>query len=118
MTSEMGLTLTALADDTRRGAIEALGEGPLSAGELASRLDVTPAALTRHLRVLRKAGLVTVALDSADSRRHVYSVRPDGLVGLNDWARRVTLFWSSQLASYADQATKDNQAMKDIHAGR
>jgi DNA-binding transcriptional ArsR family regulator len=114
----MALTLTALADNTRRGAIEALGDGPLSAGELATRLDVTPAALSRHLRVLRQAGLVSVALDDADSRRHVYSVQPEGLVGLTDWARRVTLFWSSQLASYAGQATKDHQAIKGSDAGR
>ena len=114
----MALTLTALADDTRRGTIEALGEGPLSAGELAARLDVTPAALTRHLRVLRQAGLVSVALDDADSRRHVYSVQPAGLLGLNDWARRVTMFWSSQLASFADQASEEGQAMKASNAGQ
>jgi DNA-binding transcriptional ArsR family regulator len=114
----MALTLTALADDTRRGAIEALGEGPLSAGELAARLDVTPAALTRHMRVLRQAGLVTVALDDADSRRHVYSVQPAGLLGLNDWARRVTMFWSSQLASFADHASTEDQTIEDNDAGR
>ena len=114
----MAVTLTALADDTRRGAIEALGEGPLSAGELAARLEVTPAALTRHLRVLRRAGLVSVALDDADSRRHVYSVQPAGLLGLNNWAQRVTAFWSQQLASFADQASKQDQATKGSHAGR
>ena len=108
----MGLTLTALADDTRRGTVEALRKGPLSAGELSNRLNVTPAALTRHLRMLRRADLVSVSLDPADSRRHVYSVQPDRLVQLSEWAENVSRFWTSQLSSFAKHATKTSQTTK------
>jgi DNA-binding transcriptional ArsR family regulator len=118
VTQGMGLTLAALADDTRRGAVEALGQGPLSAGELSVRLDVTPAALSRHLRMLRRAGLVSVSLDPVDSRRHVYSVQPDGLVQLSDWAENVSRFWTTQLSSYANHATKAHQAIRGSDASR
>ena len=124
MTREMGLTLDALADDTRRGTVEALGKGPLSAGELSNRLNVTPAALTRHLRVLRRADLVSVSLDPADSRRHVYSIQPDRLMQLSEWAENVSRFWTTQLSSYANHANESSQptnlhqAMRGSDAGR
>lgn len=124
VTQAVSLTLTALADDTRRGAVEALRQGPLSAGELSNHLNVTPAALTRHLRMLRRADLVSVSLDPADSRRHVYSVRPDRLVQLSEWAENVSRFWTAQLASYANHATKANpgvnagRAIRGSHASR
>lgn len=120
----MSSTLTALADDTRRGAVEALRQGPLSAGDLSNRLNVTPAALTRHLRMLRRADLVSVSLDPADSRRHIYSVRPDRLVQLSEWAENVSRFWTAQLSSYANHATKANPgvnagtAIRGSHASR
>ena len=119
----MGLTLNALADDTRRGTVEALRKGPLSAGELSNRLNVTPAALTRHLRMLRRADLVSVSLDPVDSRRHVYSVQPDRLVQLSEWAENVSRFWTSQLSSFAKHATKasqgkDSQAIRGSDADR
>jgi DNA-binding transcriptional ArsR family regulator len=102
----LALTLSALADDTRRTAVEELARQPLSAGELAGRLDVTPAALTRHLRLLRQAGLVSVALDPADSRRHVYSVETAPLEGLTEWAGQLARFWTSQLTAYATEASR------------
>ena len=51
-------TLAALADPTRRGVVDLLRRRPRAAGELASALDVSPPALSRHLRVLRKSGLI------------------------------------------------------------
>ncbi|MGQ0849885.1 MAG: ArsR/SmtB family transcription factor [Actinomycetota bacterium] len=111
MTSSVSSTLAALADDTRRTTMEALVSGPLSAGELAIRLHVTPAALTRHLKVLRLAGLVTVSLDQADTRRHVYTVQPDPLQSLSHWAAQIAEFWKAQLTSFTDHA-------RTGHAGR
>ena len=49
---------TALSDSTRRAVIRALLKKPLRAGELAESVEMTPPALSRHLRVLRKAGLI------------------------------------------------------------
>ncbi|MGH9892508.1 MAG: ArsR/SmtB family transcription factor, partial [bacterium] len=92
--------------------IEALGQGPLSAGELASRLQVTPAALTGHLRVLREAGLVTVSLDQSDTRRHVYSVEPGPFDELSEWARGASEFWSKQLDSFTKHAKRLHDAKR------
>ena len=101
MSDRVGTTLIALADPTRRGIIEALVHGPLSAGELAASLDVTAAVLTRHLRVLRDGRLVTVALDPGDYRRHIYELLPDPVIEVRDWADDLAGFWQGQLASFA-----------------
>ena len=103
---DVGVVLAALAEDTRRGVVEVLAEQPVSAGELADRLEVTPALLTRHLRILRDAGVVRAALDPADHRRHVYELVPDAVVEVRDWADRVASFWGGQLASFASHARK------------
>lgn len=101
MSDRLGATLIALADPTRRGIVEALAEGQVSAGELAARLDVTAAVLTRHLRVLREGRLVTVALDPNDHRRHIYELLPDPVIEVRDWAGDLASFWEGQLASFA-----------------
>ena len=66
MTSAIDATLVALADATRREAVEVLAEGPLTPSEIATRVGVSRAALTGHLRSLRLAGLVEVALEADD----------------------------------------------------
>lgn len=99
-------TLLALGDNKRRGVVEALTERRVSAGELADQLEVTPAVLTRHLRVLRDAGLVRATLDPQDQRRHVYELQPLPLRELRDWAEDVSAFWMEQLASFADYVEK------------
>ncbi len=107
MTDAVGPTLMALADGTRRAALEELATGPVSAGELADRLEVSPAALTRHLRQLRHVGLVRLSLDPEDARRHIYAIEPGPLRELMGWAERMVGFWSDQLASFQRQAAGD-----------
>jgi DNA-binding transcriptional ArsR family regulator len=104
MSGAVGSTLVALADPTRRGIVEALAHGRLSAGELAARLDVTPAVLTRHLRVLRDERLVVATLDDGDHRRHIYELLPDSLLEVRDWADDLASFWKGQLAAFAAHA--------------
>jgi DNA-binding transcriptional ArsR family regulator len=100
----MRATLAALEDDTRRRVVEALAQRRMSAGELASQLDVTPAFLTRHLRVLRDASIVGVSLDAGDNRRHVYELRLEPLHELRNWADDIAAFWGGQLAAFVDHA--------------
>ena len=102
MKAKVGVTLTALGDGTRRRVVEELSGGERSAGELAAALAMTPAALTRHLRVLRQAGVVGVSLDDGDNRRHVYTLRAEPLRELRDWADEVAAFWVRQLAAYGE----------------
>lgn len=113
MSEPVGSTLVALAEPTRRRIVEALAEGQLSAGELAARLGVTPAVLTRHLRVLRGEGLVAASLDAADHRRHIYELRPEPLVRVRDWADDLAGFWQGQLAAFTAHAERRGRGSRD-----
>jgi DNA-binding transcriptional ArsR family regulator len=108
-------TLLALADEKRRGVVQALAERQVSAGELAGELEVTPAVLTRHLRVLRDAGLIRATLDPYDQRRHVYELQVDPLRELRDWADGISTFWEHQLTAFADYA---EQSRQQVSTGR
>lgn len=97
----------ALADPTRRAAVAALIERPLGSSALARTLHVTPQALTRHLRLLRKAGLAQVDGDEADARRRIYRVDPAALDPLRDWLADADRMWSVQLAAFKAHAESD-----------
>jgi DNA-binding transcriptional ArsR family regulator len=73
--------LRALADQSRRAMLEALADGPATAGELAALLPIACPGVSRHLRVLREAGLVEVR---REAQRRVYSLRPQPLAGSMD----------------------------------
>ncbi|AVO38584.1 ArsR/SmtB family transcription factor [Pukyongiella litopenaei] len=86
---------SALADDTRLSIVEQLiqrGESP--AGGLIAGRGMTGAAISRHLRVLREAGLVT---RRAEGTRRLYSANPDGLRAIADWTRSRRAFWETSL---------------------
>ena len=70
--------------------IELIARGPLPAGAIAGKFDLTPAAVSQHLRTLREAGLVRVAIDGP---RRIYSLDPDGLAEFDRWIERVRGFW-------------------------
>ncbi|MFY0406122.1 metalloregulator ArsR/SmtB family transcription factor [Solicola sp. PLA-1-18] len=72
----------AVADPVRRELLGLLAAGDLAAGELAGRFDVSRPAVSRHLRVLREAGLVT---DQADGRRRVYRLERRALGEVTAW---------------------------------
>lgn len=72
----------ALADPTRRHMLEQLAGRDLAAGPLTSGLDISQAAVSQHLRVLRDAGLVTAR---KEGRNRYYQLRPAALTELRDW---------------------------------
>ena len=90
----MEAALKALADDSRRTMLEALADGPATAGELAALLPIARPGVSRHLRVLREAGLVDVR---QDAQRRVYSLRPQPLTEVNDWLSRYLTLWEQRL---------------------
>jgi DNA-binding transcriptional ArsR family regulator len=98
--------LAALADPTRRGVIDLLREGPRRAGELAHELDVTPPALSRHLRVLRARGLVEDLRPEEDARVRVFRLRREPFDALQSWLERVESFWTDQLGSFKAHAER------------
>jgi DNA-binding transcriptional ArsR family regulator len=84
----------ALAEPSRRRMVELLGAGERAAGAIASEFDLTPAAVSQHLKVLREAGLVRVRIDGP---RRIYSLDPAGLAAVDSWLERVRAFWGGRL---------------------
>jgi DNA-binding transcriptional ArsR family regulator len=99
-------TFAALADPTRRAAIELLRGGPLRAGELADELGSTPAGLSRHLKVLRESGLVVEEVSEKDARVRVYRLERERFDALRTWVEDVEAFWTGQLASFKAHAER------------
>lgn len=77
----------AIADPVRREILLMLRDEPLSAGQIAARFAISRPAISRHLRVLRDAGLVR---DTADGRRRVYTLVTEPLDELTGWLARLT----------------------------
>jgi DNA-binding transcriptional ArsR family regulator len=86
--------IEALADPTRRRIVELLGERERSAGEIASHFDTSRPGVSRHLRVLREAGLVRVR---GEAQRRLYSLDPAPLAELDDWLSRYRAIWTNRL---------------------
>ncbi len=98
--SDLDATLAALAEPSRRGVVDLLRAGPQRASKLAEQLQLSPAAMSRHLRVLRQAGLVSEESPPDDARVRLYQLRPEPFEGLSDWVTEVEAFWGEQLLAF------------------
>ena len=112
MENALDRTLVALADPTRRGVIELLREQPRRAGELAELLAITPPALSRHLRLLRKSGLVSESELDDDARVRMYRLEPAPFAELRGWLDDVEAFWGDQLQAFKAHAEKRDRPKK------
>ena len=90
----MEAALRALADPSRRSIVARLARGPVTAGELAAMFPIARPGVSRHLRVLREAGLVEVR---AEAQRRVYSLRPDPLAEIDTWLGPYRALWEQRL---------------------
>src|SRR5215467_5956643 len=90
----MEAALRALADGSRRTMLEALAGGPATVGELAALLPIARPGVSRHLRVLREAGLVQAR---QDAQRRVYTLRLEPLAEIDDWLGRYRALWEHRL---------------------
>jgi DNA-binding transcriptional ArsR family regulator len=86
----MEAVLRAVADESRRTVLEALARGPATAGELAALLPIARPGVSRHLRLLREAGLVDVR---QEAQRRVYRLRPAPLAEVDQWLDRYRSLW-------------------------
>jgi len=103
--------LRALADDSRRTVLEALADGPATAGDLAALLPIARPGVSRHLRVLREAGLVDVR---QEAQRRIYSLRPEPLAEVDDWLGRYRALWQQRLdALHTEVARGRHQRRRD-----
>ena len=90
----MEAALRALADESRRTMLETLSHGPATAGDLAALLPIARPGVSRHLRVLREAGLVEVR---QEAQRRVYSLRPQPLAEIDEWLGQYRALWEQRL---------------------
>ncbi len=90
----MEAVLRALADESRRTMLESLADGPATAGELAALLPIAREGTSRHLRVLREAGLVKVR---QEAQRRVYSLCPGPLAEVDEWLGRYRALWEQRM---------------------
>jgi DNA-binding transcriptional ArsR family regulator len=74
--------------------LEALAVGPATAGELAALLPVARPGVSRHLRVLREAGLVEV---HQEAQRRIYDLRPEPLAEVDEWLSRYRALWEQRM---------------------
>lgn len=100
MTAALDATLAALADPNRRRVVELLRERPRRAGELAQAAGLTAPAMSRHLRTLRRSGLVEETHPEFDARVRVYQLRPEPMVHLLRWLEETERMWSEQLTAF------------------
>jgi DNA-binding transcriptional ArsR family regulator len=90
----MDVVLQALADPSRRTVLGILRDHPATAGELAAELPIARPGVSRHLRVLREAGLVDVR---QQAQRRIYSLRPEALIDLDEWLGDYRALWQHRL---------------------
>src|SRR5690242_12263380 len=102
----MDAVLQALADPSRRTVLEILRDHPASAGELADALPIARPGVSRHLRVLREAGLVDVR---QEAQRRIYSLRPEPLADVDEWLESYRALWRNRLdALHRDRSRKED----------
>jgi DNA-binding transcriptional ArsR family regulator len=99
----------ALGDPVRRRILELLRDGATPVGQLAGRLPVGRPAVSKHLRTLRAAGLITYRTAGT---RNLYALAPEGLTEAQQWLVRT---WDVALQSYA-QAVRDVAPGEDTNA--
>lgn len=93
-------TLSALADPQRREVVDILRERPRPAGELARLAGISAPAMSRHLKTLRKSGLVAEEHDGLDARVRVYRLTPEPMNNLKAWLEETEKLWSKQLLAF------------------
>jgi DNA-binding transcriptional ArsR family regulator len=97
---------SALADPTRQRIVEMLAQGALCAGDIAGRFELSPPAISQHLKALREAKLVKVR---AEAQRRIYELDPQGLAELSDWVTRIQAFWTPRLDALEQALRKDKR---------
>src|ERR1700733_13998352 len=99
-TDNLDRTLAALADPYRRRVVDLLRERPRRAGELAEAVRLSFPAMSRHLKTLRKSGLVAEERDELDSRVRIYHLRPEAMTELKAWLAETDALWARQLVAF------------------
>jgi DNA-binding transcriptional ArsR family regulator len=111
-------TFQALADPTRRAVLDLLRRGGQPAGEIAQAFPVSRPAISKHLRLLRRAHLVR---EHREGRHRVYQLNPEPLRAVDSWIEQYRNFWKLNLtnlktfveAEYAKETTQSHATKPD-----
>ncbi len=101
-------TFAALADPTRRAVLDLLRQGSFPAGRIAKNFTVSRPAISRHLRLLRRARLVR---EHREGRRRIYQLNPEPLRAVDRWLDPYREFWRAQLSDL--KAYIEGESAKD-----
>lgn len=110
-------TFQALADPTRRAVLDLLRRGSQPAGQIASAFPVSRPAISKHLRLLRRAHLVR---EHREGRNRIYHLNPEPLRAVDSWIEQYRVFWAASLnnlknfveSEYAREADEASQKPK------
>src|SRR6266700_1637780 len=87
---------SALADPTRRAVLDLLRAGTRPAGDIARAFPISRPAISKHLRILRRAHLVE---ERREGRHRMYQLNPEPLKSVDSWLQQYRQFWSASLAN-------------------
>jgi DNA-binding transcriptional ArsR family regulator len=110
-TQELDRAFAALADPTRRSIIERLAEGEATVGELAQPFDMTLPAISKHLKVLERAGLIT---RSRNAQWRPCRLEPEPLHQASDWLAQYRRIWEERLGRL-DEYLRELQEKEQDH---
>jgi DNA-binding transcriptional ArsR family regulator len=96
-----------LADPTRLSIFEQLSRGESTVSQLTQRFPISQPAVSQHLAVLRRCGLVA---HRREGRSAVYRARPEGLAPLSNWLNHYRTFWPERLNSLKDLLANQNES--------
>ena len=101
--------LHALADPSRRTMLEILRDHPATVNELSDALPIARPGVSRHLRVLREAGLVDV---DRQAQWRIYRLRPEPLAELDDWLGSYRKFWEQRLDALHTEIARGKKSQR------
>lgn len=93
----------ALADPTRREIVQRLAVADLTAGEIADAFEISRPGVSRHLRVLREAGLITA---TSEGTSRVYALHPEATDEIASWVEQTRRFWEQRLDALDTEITR------------
>jgi DNA-binding transcriptional ArsR family regulator len=110
MADVLSLTFAALADPTRRAILQRLSKGEANVSDLAKPFDMSLPAITKHLKVLERAGLIS---KSREAQRRPCKLETDALKHAGDWIEQYRAFWEEsfdRLEAYLKTVTAKTKA--------
>ena len=116
-TARLDATFAALADPTRRAILARLATGEASVTQLAAPFDMSQPAISKHLKVLERAGLVSMG---RDAQRRPRRLMPKPLAEANEWLEKYREYWESSFAkldAVLDQLKKGRRRVQRVPGG-